>query len=105
VPTLRREAVEHQVRHRLAALRLRTYEALAALPAWHTEEVPFGDRLASVTTYCERAPDGRLEVVVQCLPDAAATGVVWRGAFADGFWAWPDGRVEALPDAARHYYM
>jgi hypothetical protein len=105
VPTIRREAVEHQVRHRVAALRLQPYDALAALPEWHTERVPFGNQIASVTTYRGRAPDGRLEIVVQCLPDGEETGVVWRGSFADGFWTWPDGRVEALPDADRHYYM
>ena len=85
-------------------LRLLPYDALTALPAWHTEQVRFGSDVTAVTTYCERASDDRLEVVVQRLSDGA-TGAVWRGAFADGFWAWPDGRVEALPDATRQYHM
>lgn len=100
-----REVVQHQVRHRVAALRELPFAALAALPEWRSEDVPFGSRVASVTTYRERLPDGSLEIVVQCMPEGAATGFIWRGVFADGFLAWPDGRVEPLPDWRRFGYM
>jgi hypothetical protein len=99
------EAVQHQVRHRLAALRVLSFAELAVLPEWCSEDVPFGQRVADVTTYRHTGPDGALQIVVQCMPEGRDTGFVWAGVFAEGFWIWPDGRTEPLPDRFRFAYM
>jgi hypothetical protein len=105
LPPVPEEAVRHQVKHRLARLRELSFDELAALPAWRTEDVEFGPRLAAVTVYRDVAPDGALEIVVQCMPDGAATGIIWRGVYAEGFWIWPNGRTVPLPEDRRYYYM
>ena len=102
---IRPEAIEHQVRHRLAELRGLSFDALQLLPSWASEDVTIGASTIRLTTYCEQLDDGRLEVVVQGSEEDGVDRLVWRGVRAHGFWAWPDGRTETLPDAQRLYYM
>lgn len=99
------EAVQHQVRFRLDKLKERSFEELAALPSWSGEEVSFGDFVASLTTYRENEPDGRLCIVVQFMPKAMSENLVWRGVYAEGFWITPSGDVTVLPDRFRFAYM
>lgn len=104
-PTIAPEAVRHQVEHRLADLRRLSYAALAVLPPWQSEAVPFGPRVVMVTTYREAGEDGALDIVVQCTPEGSASGFIWRGVYAHGFRIRPDGTATPLTDAERFAYM
>ena len=99
------EAVQHQVRFQLDKLKERPFEELAALPSWSGEEVRFGDFSASLTTYRDNEPDGRLRIVVQFMPKGTAEDLIWRGVYAEGFWITPAGDITVLPDRFRYAYM
>jgi hypothetical protein len=93
------------VRFRLEKLRQATFDELAALPPWSGEEVRFGESLGDLTIYREKESDGRLRIVVQFMPKGMARSLIWRGVHAEGFWIWPNGDKEVLPDALRFGYM
>lgn len=102
---VRIEEVESLVKHRLGELRRRSFAELRSLAPWATEHVPLGTNTVRLTTYCERLPDGRLEIVVQGSHSDALDRLVWIGVRAEGFWVSSDGHMEPLPDARRFYYM
>ncbi len=99
------DVVRQHVSQRLATLRQLPYTELQALPEFRTEDVPFGNGVASVTTYRDSRADGVLTIVVQFMPQGDATGIIWRGVLAEGFLVHPDGTFEVLPDSDRFYYM
>jgi hypothetical protein len=99
------DAIKHQVRLRLDALRDLTYEALANMPDFSKSFVRFGNANVKINTYREGDSGKTLAIIVQGSPDGATEKVLWRDVYAEGFYVQPDGTITEIPDRIRYAYM
>ena len=101
--TLLDAEIQSELRRRVAALEIRSYAELLALPEASTESAFILNKTVKLTTFRESHPNGRLLVLVRSdRPIFLGLGSAGR---TEGFWIEPSGaKTPALHEEIAEYY-